>query len=100
MEKYTILVVDDNTKYLENAKEAVEKLGFNFISASSTKEATEMIEELSKSEDLYMVLTDLNMETKDAGNEVMKECADKMIPVVMVTGGFDHEIPVLYIRCP
>lgn len=90
--KHKVLVVDDNENNLKNAIEAMEELGYEVVSASSAKEAIQLIEEVSVREDLFMVLSDMKMEQDDSGIEVLNFCSERCIFCIIVSGGLNHGV--------
>jgi len=66
--KRRILVVDDDLAVLLTLKAVLELHGFEVDTASTTKEAFSRLESSAYS----MVITDLRMETEDAGLEVIR----------------------------
>ena len=99
--EYKVLVVDDNAVNLRNAVEAMEELGFEVLSASSAKEAIEIIKIISIKDDLFIVLSDMNMEHEKSGMEVFSVCSDLCVPCLIVTGGgLDHGRPAVIFSGP
>ena len=85
-----ILVVDDNENNLKNAVDSMEELGYEVVSASSAKEAVQLIKKISKQEDIFLILSDMDMEAEESGMEVVSASSDFCIPCILVTGGLDH----------
>ncbi|MDR4987321.1 MAG: response regulator [Bacteroidales bacterium] len=62
-EKKTILIVDDDVDYLFQLKIAVQDMGFDVVTASTQKEAENIIEKLRPD----LAILDLMMENQDTG---------------------------------
>lgn len=78
-----ILVVDDNPKSLQALVKAAQLPGVKVATASTAKEATERIERFS----CGVVVTDLEMETSDAGLAVLRAAKEKDVytQVILIT---------------
>nr|VFJ68798.1 MAG: two-component system, NtrC family, response regulator PilR [Candidatus Kentron sp. FW] len=84
MAKSTILVVDDSPPLLDDLKRVAEKAsGGDVIRAQSAQEAKELIPE----HDFDLVITDLRMETEEAGMDVLVAAKEKdwTTQVILVT---------------
>jgi hypothetical protein len=91
-----VLVVDDNVNNLKNATQGMKEMGYETLSAPSAAEAIRIIHDVSRTEDIFMVLSDMNMEHEESGMEVVDACGDFCIPCIIVTGGgFDHGRPAI-----
>ena len=62
-EKKTIMIVDDDVDYLFQLKTAVQKMGFDVITADNQKEAENIIEKQRPD----LAILDLMMENQDTG---------------------------------
>ncbi len=62
-EKKTILIVDDDVDYLFQLKVAVQDMGFDVVTATTQKEAENIIEKLRPD----LAILDLMMENQDTG---------------------------------
>jgi CheY-like chemotaxis protein len=82
--KKTILLVDDDVDYLYQTETMLKAAGFNVITAESQEDA-ELILKATKPD---LVLSDLMMESLDAGFSFSYHVkkVDPKIPVIIVTG--------------
>jgi DNA-binding NtrC family response regulator len=78
-----ILIVDDMPKSVKHLARAVERPGSEVVTAASAKEAIQRIVE----ETFDVVVTDLRMETNEAGLEVLKAAIQKdaFTQVIVIT---------------
>ena len=83
MNKQTIMLVDDEERFLQTTKKLIEKEGFKVLTAQSGKEALEKLEEHK----IYVVVLDVKMPEMD-GIETLKKIKIKfpMVQVIMLTG--------------
>ncbi|OGI17110.1 MAG: hypothetical protein A2287_09120 [Candidatus Melainabacteria bacterium RIFOXYA12_FULL_32_12] len=82
MEK-NILLVDSDEELLSAHKEALEADGFNIISATSTKDALDKLNELKPD----LILTEIMLEYKDAGFSLCYHAKKKYpdVPVIILS---------------
>jgi DNA-binding NarL/FixJ family response regulator len=93
-----ILIADDTPANLEAARavaSAIPEISFAF--AASAAEALKTLQE--KPDDIGLVLTDLQMETPNAGVEVFERAMGFGIPAAVVTS-FDHHGPWVRVASP
>lgn len=84
-----IVIVDDTLINIDAARKAGEELkGINFNFCQSAKEAVEYISENLGSIDL--IISDLKMETDEAGLLVVEEGFNNGIYVIVASGGYEH----------
>ena len=85
MEKAKILLVDDETAFLDAMKRRLSKRDFNVETAESGMDAIELLE--SKHDSIEVVILDVKMPGID-GIETLREIKRKypMVEVVMLTG--------------
>ncbi len=86
------LVVDDHVALRRAVETVLSRRGYTFSSAQNGKEAKELL-----AHNTYdMVITDLRMETKEAGIDVVRAALtrDPNIPVLVITGFADVESAV------
>ncbi|MCF7872012.1 response regulator [Candidatus Woesearchaeota archaeon] len=82
-----ILVVDDREENTQAAKEYFQTIPIKTDYASSAQEAITKMKENYKAETKYdLIITDLEMETKNAGLDVVKEALNQTIYVTIATG--------------
>ena len=83
MNKQTIMLVDDEERFLQTTKKLIEKEGFTVLTAQSGKEALQKLEEHK----VYVVVLDVKMPEMD-GIETLKKIKIKfpMVQVIMLTG--------------
>jgi DNA-binding NtrC family response regulator len=88
-----ILVVDDDQRYLKRLVDASQASGAQITTAVSGDEAIRNIQ----SQDFDVVVTDLAMETPDAGLEVLRAAKDKdkFTQVILITHMGTKAISVL-----
>jgi two-component system, OmpR family, alkaline phosphatase synthesis response regulator PhoP len=81
-----ILIVDDDTEFVEATKNVLKSSGYAVDSASNGKEAITKM----KAAKPDLILLDVMMDTKDEGFEVSRQIAAdealKKIPIIMITG--------------
>ena len=78
-----VLVVDDRKENIEAAKIAFSDLNLNVVYASSAKEAMGIIEEKAFFD---LVISDLEMEEKESGKDVVKRGWEYLTPSFIATG--------------
>jgi CheY-like chemotaxis protein len=84
-----IAIVDDTPENIEAAKEAVKKIsGIEFTFCNSASEILQLISDHQNPFDL--IITDLCMETEDAGLSVVENGFNNGIFVVVASGGYQH----------
>lgn len=82
-----ILIVDDTKENIDAAKECFSKYKeVNFDYATSAKEAKEKIVSAYKNQKYDVVMTDMQMEQKDSGLEVVKESFKHQTIAAIITG--------------
>lgn len=87
MEIRKILVVDDTPENLQAAKQYFNSLDIETQYALSSQESIEMIQKAyAKNHKYDLVLTDLEMETKNSGVEVVKKALETIAYATLVTG--------------
>ncbi len=92
-----ILIVDDRPKALKHLASAAARIvGANIVTASSAREALQRIVD----EVFDVVVTDLNMETSEAGLEVLEAAKEKDIytQVIVITAYGTPKIAVEAMR--
>jgi DNA-binding NtrC family response regulator len=91
-----ILVVDDGHKARDLLAEAVHISGVEVVTAGSAKEAIQAIAQ----ETFDVVVTDLRMETREAGLEVLKAAKEKDVytQVIVITAYGTPQISVETMR--
>jgi len=84
-----IVVVDDAEENLNAiSKVAADCPGVNWVFLDNGAEAIKFINE--KHREIDLLITDRQMETTDAGLEVLGHAYSFLIPTVIVSGGFHH----------
>jgi len=90
MEKPVIVIVDDDTEYLEELEDLIRASGYEVKGVSDPLRAVAVIESIKPD----AVLLDLKMDEKD-GFEIASELAEKPatagIPVIVITGYYSEE---------
>ena len=81
-----ILIVDDKSENLSAASSYFSSIGIEYEECNSATSAIKKLNE--KTYDL--VITDLQMETPNAGEEVIKEAGAHFTHSYILTGGTDH----------
>jgi len=91
-----ILVVDDETMLRDQLQRAAEGKGRDVVGAESGEQATDMIQRNV----FDVIVTDLKMETDEAGLEVLKAAKEKDIftQVIVITSYGTPEISVRTMR--
>lgn len=91
-----ILIVDDVTELRLQLEQAASGKGRQVVSADSGERAIELIQE----NDFDVIVTDLKMETDDAGLEVLRAAKEKDVysQVIMVTAYGTPEVSVETMR--
>ena len=81
--KKTILIADDDLDYLFQMKLAIEKFGYNVITAESQKEAEELLEKNKPD----LAIFDLMMESDDSGFVLCYRTKKKYpdVPIILAT---------------
>ena len=82
-EKKTILVVDDDVDFLFQMKVGVKDMGFNVVTASSQKEAEDIVEKLRPD----LAILDLMMEKQDTGFILCHKIKNRYpdVPIIIVS---------------
>ncbi|MFA5987021.1 MAG: hypothetical protein WC819_06785 [Parcubacteria group bacterium] len=83
-----IAIVDDTPENIEAAKNAV--AGISGIDFSFFNSATEILGQIDQSCSFDLIITDLRMETEDAGLSVVEKGFNNGIFVVVASGGYQH----------
>jgi CheY-like chemotaxis protein len=80
----TILIVDDDPDYLFQMKVAVERFGYETVTADSQKEAEEIMQSFKPD----LAILDLMMENEDSGFIICYKLKKKYpdIPIIIATG--------------
>ena len=86
----TILIVDDGEENLQAARELADLLpSLNFEFCASGSEAIALLS--CRCEEIDLILTDLEMESKTAGLDVLQFAWTNLVPAIVVSGGFMHQ---------
>ena len=87
-----ILIVDDSSMIRLVVSKAAKKAGYDIVEASNGKEG---LEQLTKNEQISLILSDINMPIMD-GIEMVSKIKDddntKFIPIVMLTTEDSNEL--------
>jgi DNA-binding NtrC family response regulator len=83
MEQMTLLLVDDEARYLETTRKLLEKKGYRAVTAQSGPEALIKLAEM----EIHVVILDVKMPQMD-GHETFREIKKRfpLVEVVMLTG--------------
>ncbi|WP_320044077.1 response regulator [uncultured Desulfobacter sp.] len=83
MEKMKLLLVDDETRYLETTSKLIERKGYDVWTAPSGEEALKIL----AAHNIHVVVLDVKMPGMD-GNETLKHIKDlyPLTEVIMLTG--------------
>ncbi|MBW6442300.1 response regulator [Patescibacteria group bacterium] len=82
-----VLVVDDSEENLAVASRYFHKIGVDIDLAFNRESALEMLKESQVSEKRYdLVISDLEMETKDAGMDVVRKALETITYPIILTG--------------
>jgi len=83
MEKMKLLLVDDETRYLETTQKLIEKKGYEVWTAPSGEKALETM----AAHNIHVVILDVKMPGMD-GNETLKQIKElyPLTEVIMLTG--------------
>jgi DNA-binding response OmpR family regulator len=83
--KYTVLLVDDDVDFVASNKMALEQDGFNVLTAHNRKEAME----IARSARIDTAILDVMMDTPDEGlvlaRELRKNANTESIPLILLT---------------
>ena len=87
----TLLLVDDEERYLQTTQKLIEKKGYDVLTAQSGKEALEKL----KSQNIHVVILDVKMPGMD-GIDVLKQIKKlyPIIEVILLTGHGSTETAV------
>ncbi len=83
MEKMTMMLVDDEERYLQTTAKLIEKKGYQILTAKSGKEALETL----KSQKVHVMVLDMKMPGMD-GNETLKAVKElyPLMKIIILTG--------------
>jgi len=83
MQKMTLMIVDDEERFLETTRKLLEKKGFQVVTAGNGSEAMKML----YSREVHVVILDVKMPGKD-GNTILREIKQlfPLVEVIMLTG--------------